>query len=289
MTNFEDKIISGKILSQQIKDEVKEEVEDLKEKGLYPNLVVVLVGEDSASHVYVRNKEIGAKYCGIESTIIRHSEDITEDDLLQIINGLNNDDKVHGILVQMPLPKHISKEKVILAIDPNKDVDGFHPYNVGQLLYGNEDVLLPCTPSGIMEMLERENVDLAGKQAVVVGRSNIVGKPVFHMLLDKNATVSICHSRTQNLAEMTKKADVVVAAVGRAKMLTAEYIKEGAVVIDVGMNRDENGKLCGDVDFDSVAPIASKITPVPGGVGPMTIAMLMKNTLKAAKNITNIS
>ncbi|MDD4527602.1 MAG: tetrahydrofolate dehydrogenase/cyclohydrolase catalytic domain-containing protein [Candidatus Margulisbacteria bacterium] len=282
MTNFEDKIISGKVISQQIKDEVKEEVVALKEQGIYPSLVVVLLGDDPASHVYVRNKELGSAYCGIESTVIRQSKDIKEEELLQIIDGLNKDKNVHGILVQMPIPEHISKEKVILAINPDKDVDGFHPFNVGQLLYGNSEVLLPCTPSGIMELLDRSGVEIAGKQVVVVGRSNIVGKPILHMLLDRNATVTICHSKTVDLASVTKQADILIVAIGRAKMITKEHVKEGAVVIDVGVNRIDD-KLYGDVDFEAVAPIVSKITPVPRGVGPMTIAMLMKNTVKAAK------
>lgn len=282
MTNFEDKIISGKVISQQIKDEVKEEVVALKEQGIYPSLVVILLGDDPASHVYVRNKELGSAYCGIESTVIRQSKDIKEEELLQIIDGLNKDKNVHGILVQMPIPEHISKEKVILAINPDKDVDGFHPFNVGQLLYGNSEVLLPCTPSGIMELLDRSGVEIAGKQVVVVGRSNIVGKPILHMLLDRNATVTICHSKTVDLASVTKQADILIVAIGRAKMITKEHVKEGAVVIDVGVNRIDD-KLYGDVDFEAVAPIVSKITPVPRGVGPMTIAMLMKNTVKAAK------
>jgi methylenetetrahydrofolate dehydrogenase (NADP+)/methenyltetrahydrofolate cyclohydrolase len=282
MANFEDKIISGKNISQLIKDEVKAEVVSLKEQGIYPHLVVILVGDDPGSHVYVRNKELSSEYCGIGSTVIRQSKDITEKELLQIIKGLNKDKKVHGILVQMPIPEHISKEKVILAIDPAKDVDGFHPYNVGQLLYGSSEVLLPCTPSGIIELLDRSDVEIAGKQVVVVGRSNIVGKPVFHMLLERNATVTICHSKTKNLASVTKQADILVVAIGRANMITKEHVKDGAVVIDVGMNRLD-GKLYGDVDFESVAPVASKITPVPGGVGLMTVAMLMKNTVKASK------
>ncbi len=283
MRNYEDKIISGKIISQQIKDEVKEEVASLKEKGLYSHLAVVLLGDDPSSQVYVRNKELGCEYCGIESTVIRQSKDITEKELLQIVKGLNKDKKVHGILVQMPMPEHISKEKVILAIDPMKDVDGFHPYNVGQLLYGSSDVLLPCTPSGIMELLDRSDIAIAGKNVVVVGRSNIVGKPVFHMLLERNATVTICHSKTKDLVGVTKQADILVVAIGKANMITGEHVKEGAVVIDVGVNR-VNDKLYGDVEFETVAPLASRITPVPGGVGPMTIAMLMKNTVKAALN-----
>ncbi|MEI7942084.1 MAG: tetrahydrofolate dehydrogenase/cyclohydrolase catalytic domain-containing protein [Candidatus Riflemargulisbacteria bacterium] len=282
MSDFEDKIISGKIISQQIRDEVKEEVTTLKQQGIYPHLVVILVGDDPGSHVYVRNKEIGSAYCGIGSTVIRESKDIKEKDLLQIIKGLNKDKNVHGILVQMPIPEHISKEKVILAIDPAKDVDGFHPYNVGQMFYGNQDAMMPCTPSGIIELLDRENIEISGKQVVVVGRSNIVGKPVFHMLLERNATVTICHSKTKNLPFITQQADILVVAIGKANMINNEHVKEGAVVIDVGVNR-VGDKLYGDVDFISVAPIASRITPVPGGVGPMTIAMLMKNTVKAAK------
>lgn len=284
MTQIEDKIISGKIISAQIRDEVKEQVVALKGQGIYPHLVVILIGDDPGSQVYVRNKELASEYCGIGSTVIRQSKDIQEEDLLQIIHGLNEDKNVHGILVQMPIPEHISKEKVILAINPKKDVDGFHPSNVGQLLYGSSDVLLPCTPAGIIELLDRSDVEIAGKQAVIVGRSNIVGKPVFHMLLEKNATVTICHSKTKELKAITKQADILVVAIGRANMITGEYVKEGAVVIDVGVNRID-GKLYGDVDFDSVASVASKITPVPGGVGLMTVAMLMKNTVKAAQNI----
>ena len=282
MTNYEEKIISGKIISQQIRDEVKEEVVTLKEQGIYPHLVVILVGDDPGSSIYVRNNEIGCEYCGIGSRVIRESKDITEEDLLQIIKGLNKDKNVHGILVQMPVPEHISKEKVILAIDTAKDVDGFHPFNVGQLLYGSSEVLLPCTPSGIVELLDRSDVEISGKQVVVVGRSNIVGKPVFHMLLDRNATVTICHSKTKDLTVVTKQADILIVAIGRANMITKEYVKEGAVIIDVGMNRVD-GKIYGDVDFESVVPVVSKITPVPGGVGLMTVAMLMKNTVKAAK------
>jgi methylenetetrahydrofolate dehydrogenase (NADP+) / methenyltetrahydrofolate cyclohydrolase len=281
VTSNEDKIISGKKHAEIIRNEVKEAVEELRKRFIYPHLAVILVGDDPASHVYVRNKEIGAKYCGIGSTVIRQHADVSEKDLLQIIKGLNKDKAVHGILVQMPIPKHISKENIILAIDPKKDVDGFHPNNIGQMFYGNKDVLMPCTPSGIMELFDRENIQLAGKKAVVIGRSNIVGKPVFHMLLQKNATVTICHSKTENLANVCQEADILVCAIGSPKIVTKDYIKKGAVVIDVGVNRYQD-KLCGDVDFDDVFETVSKITPVPGGVGPMTIAMLMKNTLKAA-------
>lgn len=289
MDSVESKIINGKVISETIKQEVAEKTNVLKEKGVYPHLAVILVGDDPGSQVYVRNKEIAAKKAGLESTIIRMSKDTQEEDLLSVVDRLNKDAAVHGILVQLPLPKQINEGRVIIAIDPAKDVDGFHPFNVGKLFYGDPAVLLPCTPAGIIEMLDREKIELAGKKAVIIGRSNIVGKPMFHLLLKRNATVKVCHSRTVDLKAESVSADILVVAIGRAKMIDADYVKPGAVVIDVGMNRDENDKLCGDVDFESVAPVASRITPVPRGVGPMTIAMLLKNTLKAAISQNGLS
>lgn len=273
--------ISGKIVSTKIKDEIKKEVELLKQEGKrVPKLAVILVGENPASKTYVRNKELGCKYTGIESLKLHLDESTSEEELLKHIDVLNNDPSVDGILVQLPLPKHIDEQKVIEFINPDKDVDGFHPENIAKLFLG-EDGLMPCTPSGIMCLFDEINYDLTGKEVVVVGRSNIVGKPVALMCLAKNATVTIAHSRTKNLEEVTSRADVLIAAVGRSKMITSKYIKEGAVLIDVGINRDENGKLCGDIDYEDCKDICSYITPVPGGVGPMTIALLLKNTLKA--------
>ena len=245
-------------------------------------LAVVLVGEDPASHVYVRNKVRACERTGIHSEEIRLSADTTEQELLAVIDRLNHDDTIDGILVQLPLPKHLSSEIVIAAISPEKDVDGFHVVSAGSLLTGRTG-FRPCTPYGVMKLLEEAECDPSGKHAVVIGRSNIVGKPQALMLLEKNATVTVVHSRTQDLASMTRQADILVAAVGRAKMVKADMVKPGAVVIDVGMNRDENGKLCGDVDYEAVREIASAITPVPGGVGPMTIAMLMTNTVEAVE------
>jgi len=270
-------IIDGKALAAKIKDEIKEEVSKLDKK---PGLAVVLVGEDPASQTYVNSKEKACEYVGFYSEVHRLPADTSEKELLALVQALNKNDKINGILVQLPLPDHMDEKKVTEAIDPQKDVDGFHPYNTGALLNGDYSVFLPCTPAGCLELIKSTGVDLVGKKAVIVGRSNIVGKPVAILLLKEHCTVEICHSRTQNLADEIKSADILIAAVGKAKLVTSEMIKPGAVVIDVGMNRDENNKLCGDVDFESVKEVAGHITPVPGGVGPMTITMLMKNTLK---------
>ena len=273
-------IIDGKALSALVKDEVRAEVQELEARyGRKPCLVVIIVGENPASQVYVRNKVKAAAYTGMESKLIELPADITEAALLEQIAALNDDPLVDGILVQRPLPKHIDEEKVIDAIAREKDVDGFHPGNVAGLWLG-KDCIVPCTPAGIMRLIDSVGIELKGKQAVVVGRSNIVGKPVAKLLLDRHATVTIAHSRTANLAEVCRTADILVLAVGKAKLITGDMVKPGAVVIDVGMNRDEEGRLCGDVDFASAQPVASWITPVPGGVGPMTIAMLMKNTIE---------
>ncbi len=273
-------IIDGKALSLVVKDEVKAEVPVLEAKyGRKPCLVVIIVGENPASQVYVRNKVKAAAYTGMESRLVELPADITEAALLEQIVALNNDPLVDGILVQLPLPKHIDEEKVIDTIAREKDVDGFHPGNVAGLWLGKK-CIVPCTPAGIMRLIDSIGLELKGKNAVVVGRSNIVGKPVAKLLLDRHATVTIAHSRTADLSAVCRNADVLVLAVGKAKLITGDMVKPGAVVIDVGMNRDEEGKLCGDVDFASAQPVASYITPVPGGVGPMTIAMLMKNTIE---------
>ena len=279
-------LIDGKALADKMAIELKAKVDDLKSAGVTPGLVVILVGENPASQVYVRNKERRATAAGFQSEVMRLPEDTTEAALLALIAQLNQDDNWHGILVQLPLPAAISEEKILLAIDPDKDVDGFHPTNMGRLWSGNP-VMIPPTPAGIMVMLEAYGVEVAGKNALVIGRSNIVGKPMAQMLLDQHATVTIAHSRTQNLPELAKQADILVVAIGRGNFVTADFVKPGAVVIDVGMNRDENGKLIGDVKFDEVEPIASLITPVPGGVGPMTITMLMEQTYEAAKRTLN--
>lgn len=274
-------IISGKEISVKIKDQLKEEVSKIKETyPRLPKLVVILVGDNQASQTYVRNKERGCQYIGIESEILRHDASFSEIELLQEINDLNNDDTVDGILVQLPLPQHINEEKVLDAIVPSKDVDGFHPENVAKLFLGQHS-LVPCTPKGMMVLLEEINYDLAGKEVVIVGRSNIVGKPVALLCLQKNATVTIAHSQTKDLKAVCSRADVLIAAIGKPKFFNHEYVKAGAVVLDVGINRDENNKLCGDVDFDDVKDKVSAITPVPGGIGPMTITMLMKNTIEA--------
>ena len=274
-------IIDGKAISTQIKDEVKAEAVALKAKGVEPCLAVVLVGEDPASQVYVRNKKRACEYCGFKSLNYELPASTTEEELLALIDKLNADKECNGILVQLPLPKHIDENKVLLRILPEKDVDGFHPYNVGLLSIGKAD-LKACTPAGCIELIKRSGVDITGKKCVVVGRSNIVGKPMAQLLLEKNATVTLTHSRTPHLAKVCNKADVLIVAIGRAKFVTEEFVKEGAVVIDVGINRDEEGKLCGDVDFDQVKEKVSMITPVPGGVGPMTITMLMEQTYQAA-------
>ncbi len=276
------KIIDGKAIAASLRQEMTEEVAQLKKEGIVPGLAVVIVGDDPASKVYVGQKEKGCAQTGIYSEKYVLPADVSEEELLVLVNKLNVDDKINGILAQLPLPKQINEKKVLYAINPAKDVDGFHPENIGKLVIG-EETFLPCTPHGIMILLERAGIDLKGKEAVVVGRSNIVGKPISLMLLSKSATVTICHSKTKDLSFHTKRADVLVAAVGKPKMIKGEMIKEGAVVIDVGVNRLENGKLAGDVDFESVSVKASAITPVPGGVGPMTITMLLKNTIKAAR------
>lgn len=275
--------IDGKEVSLFIKDRIKNETAQLiKNTGITPGLAVILVGDDSASHVYVRNKKLACEYCGFYSQSFELPQETTEKQLLELIGELNKNDKIDGILVQMPLPAHIDPDTVINAILPEKDVDAFNPENVGKIMLG-EYSFLPCTPAGVMELLKYYNIDVSGKECVVIGRSNIVGKPMAMLLLHENATVTICHSRTKRLADVTRRADIIVAAVGKAGFVTADMVKEGAVVIDVGINRNADGKLCGDVDFEAVEKKASYITPVPGGVGPMTISMLMQNTLTSAK------
>ncbi|HEO8123942.1 TPA: bifunctional methylenetetrahydrofolate dehydrogenase/methenyltetrahydrofolate cyclohydrolase [Streptococcus agalactiae] len=275
-------LIDGKALSQKMQAELGRKVERLKEQhGIIPGLAVILVGDNPASQVYVRNKERSALEAGFKSETLRLSESISQEELIDIIHQYNEDKSIHGILVQLPLPQHINDKKIILAIDPKKDVDGFHPMNTGHLWSGRP-MMVPCTPAGIMEMFREYHVDLEGKHAVIIGRSNIVGKPMAQLLLDKNATVTLTHSRTRNLSEVTKEADIFIVAIGQGHFVTKDFVKEGAVVIDVGMNRDENGKLIGDVVFEQVAEVASMITPVPGGVGPMTITMLLEQTYQAA-------
>ncbi len=275
-------LIYGKALSQKMQAELGRKVERLKEQhGIIPGLAVILVGDNPASQVYVRNKERSALEAGFKSETLRLSESISQEELIDIIHQYNEDKSIHGILVQLPLPQHINDKKIILAIDPKKDVDGFHPMNTGHLWSGRP-MMVPCTPAGIMEMFREYHVDLEGKHAVIIGRSNIVGKPMAQLLLDKNATVTLTHSRTRNLSEVTKEADILIVAIGQGHFVTKDFVKEGAVVIDVGMNRDENGKLIGDVVFEQVAEVASMITPVPGGVGPMTITMLLEQTYQAA-------
>lgn len=275
-------IIDGKAVSKKVKEDVKAECEQLKAKGITPGLAVIIVGDDPASQVYVHNKEVACEACGFYSVKYALPAETTQDELNALVDKLNKDDKINGILCQLPLPSHLDDKEVINRIDPLKDVDAFHPVNVGAIMIGDYNYL-PCTPAGVMELIHSTGIDVSGKKAVVIGRSNIVGKPMAMLLLHENATVEITHSRTQNLADITKEADILVAAIGKAKFVKADMVKDGAVVIDVGMNRDENGKLCGDVDFEAVKDKCSFITPVPGGVGPMTIAMLMKNTLTAAK------
>ncbi|HEO5258502.1 TPA: bifunctional methylenetetrahydrofolate dehydrogenase/methenyltetrahydrofolate cyclohydrolase [Streptococcus agalactiae] len=275
-------LIDGKALSQKMQAELGRKVERLKEQhGIIPGLAVILVGDNPASQVYVRNKERSALEAGFKSETLRLSESISQEELIDIIHQYNEDKSIHGILVQLPLPQHINDKKIILAIDPKKDVDGFHPMNTGHLWSGRP-MMVPCTPAGIMEMFREYHVDLEGKHAVIIGRSNIVGKPMAQLLLDKNATVTLTHSRTRNLSEVTKEADILIVAIGQGHFVTKDFVKEGTVVIDVGMNRDENGKLIGDVVFEQVAEVASMITPVPGGVGPMTITMLLEQTYQAA-------
>ncbi|HFI0100600.1 TPA: bifunctional methylenetetrahydrofolate dehydrogenase/methenyltetrahydrofolate cyclohydrolase [Streptococcus suis] len=274
-------VIDGKALGVKMQAALAEKTARLKEeKGLVPGLVVILVGENPASQVYVRNKERSALAAGFKSEVDRVPDTISESDLLDLIERYNQDDEWHGILVQLPLPAHISEEKVLLAIDPDKDVDGFHPTNMGKFWSGHP-VMIPSTPAGIMEMFKEYQIELEGKSALVIGRSNIVGKPMAQLLLDANATVTIAHSRTKNLPDLARQADILVVAIGRGHFVTKEFVKPGAVVIDVGMNRDENGKLIGDVKYDEVSEVASYITPVPGGVGPMTITMLMEQTYEA--------
>lgn len=275
------KLLLGKEVSARIKGELKNEVIKLKEQGITPGLAVIIVGEDPASQVYVRNKERACEECGIYSEKYALPEETTQEELLKLIDELNNKESISGILVQLPVPKHIDEKAVINAIAPNKDVDAFHPVNVGKIMVGDYD-FVPCTPAGVMELIKESGIDVNGKECVVVGRSNIVGKPQAMLLLHQNGTVTICHSRTKDLAEKTKKADILVAAVGIPNFIKGDMIKEGAVVIDVGINRIAPKKLVGDVEFESAEKVAGAITPVPGGVGPMTIAMLMKNTVRAA-------
>ncbi|EJE1112633.1 bifunctional methylenetetrahydrofolate dehydrogenase/methenyltetrahydrofolate cyclohydrolase FolD [Listeria monocytogenes] len=277
-------IIDGKKLAKEIQEKVTREVAELVKEGKKPGLAVVLVGDNQASRTYVRNKQKRTEEAGMKSVLIELPENVTEEKLLSVVEELNEDKTIHGILVQLPLPEHISEEKVIDTISYDKDVDGFHPVNVGNLFIG-KDSFVPCTPAGIIELIKSTGTQIEGKRAVVIGRSNIVGKPVAQLLLIENATVTIAHSRTKDLPQVAKEADILVVATGLAKFVKKNYIKPGAVVIDVGMDRDENNKLCGDVDFDDVVEEAGFITPVPGGVGPMTITMLLANTLKAAKRI----
>lgn len=276
-------LIDGKAVSMAVKMRVKDEVSALKEKGVDCALAVIIVGDDPASRVYVNNKKKACELCGIRSVEYALDAETTREELLSIIEKLNADKSINGILCQLPLPKHFDENEITQAISPEKDVDCFNCANIGKMWVG-EYTFKPCTPAGVMELLAANNIDVSGKNCVIVGRSNIVGKPMAALLLEKNATVTVCHSRTKNLAEHLKQADVIVAAVGKAKFITADMVKDGAVVIDVGINRNENGKLCGDVDFENVKEVASYITPVPGGCGPMTIAMLMENTVAAAKN-----
>lgn len=276
------KIIDGKAISAEVKARVAAEVAALKQKGVVPGLAVIIVGNDPASKVYVNNKKKACAELGMYSEEHTLPEDVTEEELLALVQSLNHRSDINGILCQLPLPPHLDEKKVIYAISPAKDVDAFHPSNVGKIMIGDYD-FLPCTPAGVMEMLHASGVEVAGKQCVVIGRSNIVGKPMAMLMLHENATVTICHSKTVDLAGLCRTADILIAAVGRARFVTADMVKPGAVVIDVGMNRPDGGKLCGDVDFEAVEPVASAITPVPGGVGPMTISMLMENTLRAAK------
>ena len=275
-------LIDGKAMSQQIKDELKEKVEKLKALGKEICMAVIQVGSDPASSVYVNNKKKACAYIGIQSLAYELPEETTEEELLKLIGELNAKEEVNGILVQLPLPGHINEEKILLAIDPAKDVDGFHPVNVGNLSIGRPGYV-SCTPAGVIQLLKRSGIEIEGKECVVLGRSNIVGKPMAMLLLRENGTVTVCHSRTENLKEITKRADILVVAIGKPKFVDAGYVKEGAVVIDVGIHRNENNKLCGDVDFEDVAPHTSAITPVPGGVGPMTIAMLMNNCVEGAR------
>ncbi len=275
-------LIDGKKISAEIKDECKQKALKLIESGKEPCLAVILVGNDPASSIYVNNKKKACEYCNIKSLSYELPEETTEKELLDLIEKLNNDASVDGILVQLPLPKHIDEDKVIAAIDPLKDVDGFHVENVGSLCIG-KPVLVSCTPAGVIELLKRSNVEISGKRCVVIGRSNIVGKPMALLMLSENATVTICHSRTKDLEAVCKEADILIVAIGKPRFIDSKYVKDGSVVIDVGIHRDENNKICGDVNFDDVKDKVSKITPVPGGVGPMTIAMLMSNVITACE------
>lgn len=275
-------ILNGKEVAKKTRENLKSKVEELKKKNIFPKLAVIMVGDDGASKIYVRNKSKACEELGIEYEEFLLDENTTQQQLLQLINKLNERKDVHGILLQSPVPKHLDINEAFRTISPEKDVDGFNPVNVGKLVLG-QDTFISCTPFGIMKLLEEYNIETEGKNAVVIGRSNIVGKPMLQCLLNKHATVTICHSKTENLKEITKKADILVAAIGKAKFVTKDMVKPGAVVIDVGINRNEQGKVCGDVDFNEVEGIASYITPVPGGVGPMTVAMLMENIVKAAK------
>ena len=281
------KIIDGKQIAKEVRAEIAAECAELKKKGIIPGLAVVIVGTDPASQVYVRNKKKACEEVGFRSEVFELPEETTEEELLALVKKLNEDVNIHGILVQLPLPEHLDDEVIIANIDPKKDVDAFHPSNVGKIMIGNYD-FLPCTPAGVMVLLEKSGIDVSGKECVVVGRSNIVGKPQAMLLLHANGTVTICHSRTKDLAEVTRHADILVVAIGKADFITGDMVKDGAVVIDVGMNRKADGKLTGDVDFATVEPKASYITPVPGGVGPMTITMLLRNTLTSAKKHAGI-
>ena len=275
-------ILDGKLIAEKIRNKLKDEVEELKKEGIIPKLAVIMVGNDASSKIYVRNKSMACNQVGIEYEEFLLDDNTTMKTLLELIEKLNKDDTIHGILLQSPIPKGLDINEAFKAIEPSKDVDGFNPCNVGKLCLG-QDTFVSCTPYGIIKLLEEYGIELEGKDAVVVGRSNIVGKPMMQCLLNKNATVTVCHSKTIKLERVTKKADILVVAIGRPKFITKDMVKEGAVVVDVGINRGEDGKLCGDVDFDEVKEVASYITPVPGGVGPMTIAMLMHNIVKAAR------
>jgi len=281
-------IINGKEIAESVRQEISKEVQQLREKNIIPGLAVILVGDNQASQTYVRHKQKACEDLGMHSVLIKKPAELSQEELIQSIAELNQDDSIHGILVQLPLPGHIQEKAIIEAISPEKDVDGFHPINIGRMMTG-QDAFLPCTPYGVMVMLEYIDYDLEGKHVVIVGRSNIVGKPAGQLFLNANATVTYCHSRTKDLAYYTKQADVVVAAVGKRDTITSDHIKEGAIVIDVGMNRNDEGKLCGDVAFDEVKNKASYITPVPKGVGPMTITMLMKNTVKSAQKALELN
>ncbi|QYF85132.1 bifunctional methylenetetrahydrofolate dehydrogenase/methenyltetrahydrofolate cyclohydrolase FolD [Brevibacterium sp. PAMC21349] len=281
-------LINGKEIAESVRQEISKEVQQLREKNIVPGLAVILVGDNQASQTYVRNKQKACEDLGMHSVLIKKPAELSQEELIQSIAELNQDDSIHGILVQLPLPGHIQEKAIIEAISPEKDVDGFHPINIGRMMTG-QDAFLPCTPYGVMVMLEYIDYDLEGKHVVIVGRSNIVGKPAGQLFLNANATVTYCHSRTKDLAYYTKQADVVVAAVGKRDTITSDHIKEGAIVIDVGMNRNDEGKLCGDVAFDEVKNKASYITPVPKGVGPMTITMLMKNTVKSAQKALELN